>query len=126
MESKINIWYLDDGNLPDFYKVVLRNLRNIMKLEQNYGLSLNTEKCVLRFLGPTTSTQYNSILTLFWKVCSKIKIKTKEEILILESPIGEFCLKEWLDEKIQELEKISDIIDKLDAHNGSYLEEKML
>ena len=64
-ESKINIWYLDDGNLADDYKVVLRDLEYILKLEPNYGLSLNTVKCELCFLGPTTSTQYNSILTQF-------------------------------------------------------------
>ena len=27
LESKINIWYLDDGNLAGDYKVVLRNLK---------------------------------------------------------------------------------------------------
>ena len=51
----------------------------------------------------------------------KIKIKTKEELLILRSPIGELCRKELLDEKIKELEKISGAIDKLDAHYGFYL-----
>ena len=45
LESKINIWYLEDGNLADDYKVVLRDLKNVLKLEQIYGLSLNTEKC---------------------------------------------------------------------------------
>ena len=49
MESKINIWYLDDGNLADDFKVVLRDLKNILKSEQTYGLSLNTEKCELYF-----------------------------------------------------------------------------
>ena len=76
LESKINLWYLDDGNLADDYKVVLRDLKNVLKLEQIYGLSLNTEKCELCFLGPTTSTQCNSILTQFRKICPKIKIKT--------------------------------------------------
>ena len=77
LESKVNIWDLD-GNLADDYKVVLRDLRNILKSEQIYGLSLNTEKCELCFLGPTTSTQYNSILTQFRKICPKIKIKQKK------------------------------------------------
>ena len=72
LQSKINIWYLD-GNLADDYKVVLRDLTNILKLQQIYGLSLNTEKCELWFLGPTTFTQYNSILTKFRKNCPKIK-----------------------------------------------------
>ena len=102
LESKINIWYLDDGNLADNYKVVLRDLKKILKSEQNYDLSLNTEKCELCFLGPTTSTQYNSILAQFRKICPKIKTKTKEELLILGSPIGKICQKELLDEKIKE------------------------
>ena len=103
LESKTNIWFLDDGNLADDYKVVLRDLKNILKSEQIYGLSLNTEKCELCFLRPTTSTQYNSILTQFRKTCLKMKIKTKEELLILGSPIGKLCRKELLDEKIKEL-----------------------
>ena len=63
LESKIIIWYLDNGNLADDYEVVLRDLKNILKLEQIYSLSLSTEKFELCFLGPITSTQYNSILT---------------------------------------------------------------
>ena len=51
LESKISIWYLDDGNLTDDYKVVLRDLKNILKSEQIYGLSLNTEKCEICFFG---------------------------------------------------------------------------
>ena len=49
LASKINIWYLDDGNLADDYKIVLRDLKNILKLEQHYGLSSNTEKGELHF-----------------------------------------------------------------------------
>ena len=72
-------------------------------------------------MGPTSSTQYNSILTQFRKICHRIKIKTKEELLILGSPIGELCRNELLDKKIKELEKISDVIDKLDDHYGVFL-----
>ena len=49
LESKINIMYLDDGNLADDYKVVLRDLKNILKSKQINGLSLNTEKRELCF-----------------------------------------------------------------------------
>ena len=105
LESKINIWYLDDGNLADDYKVVLRDLKNILNLEQIYGLSLNTEKCKLCILGPTTSTQYNSILTQFRKTCTKIKIKTKDELFILGSPIGALCEKNCSTKKLRSLKK---------------------
>ena len=46
------------------------------------------------------------------------KIKTKEKLFILGSPIAQRYRKELLDEKIKELGKISDVIDKLDAHYG--------
>ena len=59
LESKTNIWSLNDRSLADNYKIVLRDLKNSLKSEQFYGLSLNTEKCELCFLKPTTSTQYN-------------------------------------------------------------------
>ena len=82
LESKINIWYFDDGKLADDYKVVLRVLKKILKSEQIYGLSLNTKKCELDFLGLTTSTQYNSILTQFRKIFPEKKFKkTQEELL---------------------------------------------
>ena len=50
LESKIIIWYLGDGNLAGDYRVGLRDLKNILKSEQIYGLSLKTEKCELCFL----------------------------------------------------------------------------
>ena len=34
LESKINIWYLDEGNLADDYKVIIRDLKIILKSEQ--------------------------------------------------------------------------------------------
>ena len=49
LESKINIWFLDDGNLADDNEVVLRVITSILKLEQIYDLNVNTEKCELVF-----------------------------------------------------------------------------
>ena len=46
------------------------------------------------------------------------KHKNKRRTPHFRISIGELCRKELLDEKIKELEKISDVIDKLDAHYG--------
>ena len=46
--------------------------------------------------------------------------KKKEYLLILGPPIGELCRKEMLDKKNNKIEKISDVIDNLDAHYGFY------
>ena len=34
LESKINLWYLDDGNLSDDYRTVLKDLRKIFETEK--------------------------------------------------------------------------------------------
>ena len=35
LESKINVWFLDDGNLADDYKIVHRDLTKILKSEKD-------------------------------------------------------------------------------------------
>ena len=105
LESKIDIWYLDDGNLADDHKVVLRDLKNILKSEQIYDLSLNTEKCELCFLGPTTSTQYSSIITQFRKNMPPNKNKNKRNLLILGSPRANLAEKNCSTKKLRSLKK---------------------
>ena len=51
---------------------------------------------------------------------AKIEKITKKELLILGSPIGEFCRKELLVEMSKKLENISEVNDELDAHYGFY------
>ena len=67
-------------------------------------------------LGHTKSTQYNLIIGQFQKVNSIIKMKSKDELVILGSPIGDSGRKELTNEKRAEQEKISEVIDKLEAH----------
>ena len=44
LESKINLWYLDDGNLSDDYRTVLKDLKKIFEAEKTLGLkSIPTE-----------------------------------------------------------------------------------
>ena len=33
LESKINLWYLDDGNLSDDYRTVLKDLKKILRVK---------------------------------------------------------------------------------------------
>ena len=39
LESKINLWYLDDGNLSDDYRTVLKDLKK--KLKQKNAVTQN-------------------------------------------------------------------------------------
>ena len=54
-------------------------------------------------------------------MCQKIQIESKDEHVILGSTLGESCPKKLLNDKIAELEKISEFVDKLDAQYVFYL-----
>ena len=45
LESKINLWYLDDGNLSDDYRTVLKDLKKIVEGERTLGLKIKPTKC---------------------------------------------------------------------------------
>ena len=45
LESKINLWYLDDENLRDNYLTVLKDLKKIVEAEKTLGLKIEPIKC---------------------------------------------------------------------------------
>ena len=44
LESKINLWYLDDGNLSVDYRTVLKDLKKIVEAERTLGLKIKPTK----------------------------------------------------------------------------------
>ena len=44
LESKINLWYLDDGNLGDENRTVLEDLKKIDGAEKTLGLKIKPKK----------------------------------------------------------------------------------
>ena len=55
LESKINLWYLDDGDLSDDYRTVLKDLKNIVEAERTLGLKFKPTKCDVKFVSLVTS-----------------------------------------------------------------------
>ena len=98
---------------------MLRDLKNT-EIRKNYRFR-NNEKSEFHFIGQTTSTHYNTSNDQFQKLCPNLKIRSKDEFINLGPPIGESRQKEMLNEKIAELEKSSEVIDKLDLHYSFYL-----
>ena len=45
LESKINLWYLDDGNLSVVYRTVLKDLKTIVVAERTLGLKIKPTEC---------------------------------------------------------------------------------
>ena len=45
LESKINLWYLDNGILSDDYRTVLKGLKKFVEAERTLGLKIKPTKC---------------------------------------------------------------------------------
>ena len=68
------------------------------------------------FLGDITEKRRSTILASFQILCLGIKTPTKNELIILGSPLGPKSQADLLGKKINELEKMNGIVEKLDAH----------
>ena len=55
LELKINLWYLDDGNLSDEYRTVLKDLKKIVKAEERLDSKLNPR--IVKFFSLVTSLE---------------------------------------------------------------------
>ena len=121
MVSQYNVWYLDDGNLSDDYRTVLEDLKRIIASADEYGLSLEKTKCYLIFLGDCTESSKKRIKALFDEICPGIKVEDRENLEILGSPMGAGGRRDLFNKKVIELQKLSEVVLKLDAHYGFYL-----
>ena len=54
LDSKLNLWYMDDENLSDDHRTVLKDLKNIVQVEKILGLKTKPTKCENFFLGDIT------------------------------------------------------------------------
>ena len=59
-----------------------------------------------------------TILASFQKLCPGTKTPKKDELIILGSPLGPNSQADLLKKKINELENVNGIVEKLDAHYG--------
>ena len=68
-----------------------------------------------------TEKRRSKILASSQKLCSGIKTAKKNELIFLGSPLGSKSQADLLEKKINELEKVNGIVEKLDAHYCSIM-----
>ena len=61
----MNLWYLDDGNLSDDYRISLKALEKIVGAEKTLGLKIKPTKCEIDFLGDINEKRRSTILATF-------------------------------------------------------------
>ena len=68
MVSQFNVWYLDDGNLLDDYRMVPEDLERIIASADEYGVSLEKTKCYLIFPKTLPENVKKRIKALFEEI----------------------------------------------------------
>ena len=121
MVSQYDVWYLDDGNLPNGYRTVLEDLKRIIPSADECGLSIEKTKCYLSFLGNCTESSKKRIKALFYEICPGIEVEDRENLEFLGLPMGASARRDLLNKKMIQLQRLSDVVTKLDAHYGFYL-----
>ena len=91
--SKLNLWYLDDGNLAGTFEDVLNDYTTLRSAFLAMGLEVNPQKCELVFLGCPSSEQKQSILSKFSEVCPGVQVTELEDLVVLGAPIGSAALE---------------------------------
>ena len=62
-----------------------------------------------------------TILACFQNLCPVVKTPKKDELINLGSPLGPKSQADLLEKKINEMEKVNGISEKLDAHYGFFV-----
>ena len=121
LQSRFNVWYLDDGNLADEYRIVLGGLRDVIEEGRKCGLVINPAKSELFFLGTESDESLNQILGEFSEVCCGIQTPPLENQTVLGAPIGASAIISCLGDKIAALRILASRLPLLDSHHAFYL-----
>ena len=120
LQLMFNVWYLDDGNLADEYRIVLGDLRDIIEEVRKYGLIINLAKSEL-FFGTESDESRKRILGEFSEVCCGIQTPPLENLTVLGAPIGASAIISCLGDKTAALSILASRLPLLDSHHAFYL-----
>ena len=115
LNSEFNVWYLDDGTLGGNRDTVLNDFIFLRDKLHNIGLDLNISKCEL-FISDTTDRQ--TTLQNFNAVADGIKIIDKSSLCLLGSPVLEESFSDFIENKIQNFNDISERLFKINIHSA--------
>lgn len=83
LNSKFNVWYLDDGSLGGTASSVLEDLDIIIRRFDQIGLSLNFNKCEILFSDNLSTEKITSLSQQFNIITPNISIMKKRKFVII-------------------------------------------
>ncbi|XP_021959247.1 uncharacterized protein LOC110855135 [Folsomia candida] len=120
METKLNLWYLDDGAIGDSPEKALAALATIARMSGEVGLHLNHDKCEVGILGAEREAAID-ILLQFQQVAPGIQLMSPDSAMLLGAPLTNEALGVVLATKTQQLATFSQRLLDLSAHSAFFL-----
>ena len=85
-QSKLNVWYLDNGTLAGETETVLANYRMTLEAGRELGLNVNPSKCELCLLDPQSLECLNT-LESFCNLTNGVCLIPKEDLTLFGAAI---------------------------------------
>ncbi|KAJ0173779.1 hypothetical protein K1T71_010928 [Dendrolimus kikuchii] len=119
LNSKFNVWYLDDGTLGGDIDTLKNDLKYLISEFSKIGLVLNYSKCEL-FIANSTVNVSNTISD-FQDLASNLKLVKKDTLTLLGSPIFDESFPSFVDDKIQNFHSKIVNLKEISAHSAYFL-----
>lgn len=116
LESKFNVWYLDDGTLGGEANTILKDLKFLIEEFKLIGLELNFGKCELYIPETETPSTISCIKSCFQSLVPNFKLIDKSSLCLLGSPILDEALPNFINDKIQNFLSVSDKLNHINVH----------
>ena len=120
LESKINLWDLDDGNLSDDYRTVLKDLKNMLKRKKRWDSKLNPRNVKFFSLRTSLKTPIDNF-SIFLKTLPRDQNTEERGTYQSWYTARPEITSRLVRKKINEMEKVNGISEKLDAHFGFFV-----
>ena len=121
VSSGFNCWYLDDGTIGGDVDSVCNDLERLIPAMENIGLVLNLTKCEIILPRDVSDEQSASATDRLHRVIPGAVILKDHELTTLGAPISEKAAELTMREKREELERMLERLQHLDAHSAFFL-----
>lgn len=119
LQSKFNVWYLDDGTLGGNIDTVLSDLSTLKTNFESIGLDLNYNKCELYIHD--TSFNHLDITNKFNLLAPNIKPVTKETLSLLGTPIFDDYFPDFINNTIAKFQNCADRLLEISPHSAFFI-----
>lgn len=121
LNSKFNMWYLDDGSLGGDAETVLQDLQLIMDKFAEIGLSLNFTKCEIFLPDHLLPDRKIEILTNFNAILPNISVHSISSLTLLGSPIFDEAISPVINCKLNLFNCTSDLLFEINPHMALFI-----